>query len=119
MAPVHGKGPSVLRGILEEEMERSARMEARVLKELESMPKGSLQVKVIRGREYLYRCFRDGKKVKSVFVPEGEAAALGALLARRRELEAALRRLAADRRLALRVLGRGRPGAGKGQEEAE
>lgn len=79
-------------------------MEALYLKELESMPKGSLQVKVIRGREYLYRCFRDGKKVKSVFVPRDEAEKIGEGIQRRREIESGLKRLRADRELARKLL---------------
>ena len=95
---------SIIRGILREELDRSQRMEALYIKELESMPKGSLQVKVIRGREYLYRCFRDGKKVKSVFVPRDEAKKIGESIQRRREIESSLKRLRADRELARKVL---------------
>ena len=95
---------SIIRGILREELDRSQRMEALYLKELESMPKGSLQVKVIRGREYLYRCFRDGKKVKSVFVPRDEAEKIGEGIQRRREIESSLKRLRADRELARKAL---------------
>ena len=95
---------SIIRGILREELDRSQRMEALYLKELESMPKGSLQVKVIRGREYLYRCFRDGKKVKSVFVPRDEAKKIGESIQRRREIESSLKRLRADRELARKAL---------------
>ncbi len=95
---------SIIRGILREELDRSQRMEALYIKELESMPKGSLQVKVIRGREYLYRCFRDGKKVKSVFVPRDEAMKIGESIQRRREIESSLKRLRADRELAKKAL---------------
>ncbi len=95
---------SIIRGILREELDRSQRMEALYLKEMESMPKGSLQVKIIRGREYLYRCFRDGKKVKSVFVPRDEAKKIGESIQRRREIESSLKRLRADRELARKVL---------------
>jgi cellulose biosynthesis protein BcsQ len=95
---------SIIRGILREELDRSQRMEALYLKELESLPKGSLQVKVIRGREYLYRCFRDGKKVKSVFVPRDEAKKISESIQRRREIESSLKRLRADRELARKAL---------------
>ena len=95
---------SIIRGILREELDRSQRMEALYIKELESMPKGSLQVKVIRGREYLYRCFRDGKKVKSVLVPRDEAEKIGESIQRRREIESSLKRLRADRELAKKAL---------------
>ena len=95
---------SIIRGILREELDRSERIEVLYLKELESLPKGSLQVKIIRGREYLYRCFRDGKKVKSVFVPRDEAKKIGESIQRRREIESSLKRLRADRELARKVL---------------
>ena len=95
---------SIIRGILREELERSQRMEALYLNELESMPKGSLQVKIIRGRAFLYRCFRDGKKVKSVFIPRDEAEKIGESIQRRREIESSLKRLRADRELARKVL---------------
>ena len=95
---------SIIRGILREELDRSQRMEALYLKELESMPKGSLQVKIIRGREYLYRCFRDGKKVKSVFVPKDEAEKISEGIKRRREIESSLKRLRADRELVRKAL---------------
>ena len=95
---------SIIRGILREELDRSERIEALYLKELESLLKGSLQVKIIRGREYLYRCFRDGKKVKSVFVPRDEAKKIGESIQRRREIESSLKRFRADRELARKVL---------------
>lgn len=98
------KKDSIVRGILREELERSRQMEALYLKELESLPKGSIQIKVIRGREYHYRCFRDGGKVKSVFVPKDKVEKMSEGIRIRREIESSLKRLRKDCALARKVL---------------
>ena len=98
------KKESIVRGILHEEFDRSQQMETLYLKELQSLPKGSLQVKVIRGRKYHYRCFRDGGKVKSVFVPKDKVGKISEDIRMRREIESSLKRLRQDRALVRKVL---------------
>ena len=98
------KKESIVRGILREELERSQQMEDLYLKELESLPKGSIQVKVIRGRKYHYRCFRDEGKVKSVFVSRDKVEKISEDIRIRREIESSLKRLRKDCALARKVL---------------
>lgn len=106
--PDHSARPenkeSIVRGILREEFDRSQQMEILYLKELQSLPKGSLQVKVIRGRKYYYRCFRDGGNVKSVFVPKDKVEKISEAIRMRREIESSLKRLRQDRALVRKVL---------------
>ena len=59
------KEESIIKSILAEEVERSKQMESLYKKELKALPKGSIQMKKIRGKEYPYLCYRVGSKVKT------------------------------------------------------
>ena len=54
----------VIKGVLAEELENSIRMKKSYEEALKKLPKGSLAIKRIRGREYCYLAERVGKKVK-------------------------------------------------------
>lgn len=54
----------VIKGALAEELENSLRMKKEYEAALESMPKGTLAVRKIRGHSYYYLVSRVGKKVK-------------------------------------------------------
>jgi hypothetical protein len=58
----------VLKGVLREELENSERRLAAFEKALQKLPKGSLQRKVIRGREYYYRVYWNPQAQKNIFV---------------------------------------------------
>ncbi len=52
-----------LKGVLKEEIDNAIRLQKRYQQELSCLPKGSLVEKVIKGRKYYYRVYRndDGK----------------------------------------------------------
>ena len=54
----------VIKGVLAEELENSIRMKKSYEEALGKLPKGSLAIKRIRGREYCYLAERAGRKVK-------------------------------------------------------
>ena len=59
---------SVLKGVLEEELERNLQKQKVFSNELAKYPKGSLIVVKVHGDRYLYRKYRDGEKIVSVYV---------------------------------------------------
>lgn len=59
---------SVLKSVLEEELERNIRKQMVFSNELSKYPKGSLVVSNIHGDGYLYRRYRDGNKIKSEYI---------------------------------------------------
>ena len=59
---------SVLKGVLEEELERNLQKQRVFSKELTKYPKGSLVVVKVHGDQYLYRKYRDGDRVVSIYI---------------------------------------------------
>ena len=59
---------SVLKGVLEDELERNLQKQRVFSNELNKYPKGSLIVVKIHGDKYLYRKYREGKKVISFYI---------------------------------------------------
>ncbi|MBR2505447.1 MAG: hypothetical protein IKB70_00700 [Bacilli bacterium] len=65
---------SVLKGVLEEELERNLQKQRVFCNELTKYPKGSLVVVKVHGDQYLYRKFRDGNKIVSIYVGPAKSA---------------------------------------------
>ncbi len=59
---------SVLKSVLEEELERNIHKQVVFSNELSKYPKGSLVVSSIHGDSYLYRRYREGNKIKSEYI---------------------------------------------------
>lgn len=59
---------SVLKGVLEEELARNLQKQRVFSNELLKFKKGSLVIVRIHGDEYLYRKYREGKKIVSVYI---------------------------------------------------
>lgn len=59
---------SVLKGVLEEELERNLQKQRVFSNEFNKFPKGSLVVVKIHGDQYLYRKYRYGDKIVSIYV---------------------------------------------------
>ncbi|MFA6600264.1 MAG: hypothetical protein WCU74_04520 [Candidatus Omnitrophota bacterium] len=53
----------VLKGVLEEERKRLKSAEASYVREIGKLPKGSVQQKRIKDKEYAYRAYRKGARV--------------------------------------------------------
>ena len=102
---------SVLEDVLREEYVRSLRLSHLMEKELATLPKGSVRVRVIRGREYYYLNHREGDRVISDYIPASEVEVVRTMVARRKELKAALKEQERSRKQIERALG-GRPDVG-------
>ena len=74
---------SVLEEILLEEYDRSARMVHVLEAELASLPRGSIMKKNIKGHTYFYLQYREGNRVRSVYVPKADVDALSEQLEKR------------------------------------
>ena len=59
---------SVLKGVLIEELERNLQKQRVFSNELAKYPKGSLVAVKVHGDKYLYRKYRDGVKIVSIYV---------------------------------------------------
>ena len=59
---------SVLKGVLVEELERNLQKQRVFSNELAKYPKGSLVIVKVHGDKYLYRKYRDGHKIVSIYV---------------------------------------------------
>ena len=77
---------SVLEDVLEEEYARSIRLLGLMEQEIGLLPKGSIRMRNIKGREYCYLNYRVGDKVKSDYVPAAKVDELRAKIERRRAL---------------------------------
>lgn len=59
---------TLVAGILEEELERLKSLLRRRTERLSVYPKGSVRIKKIGGREYLYRVYRERSKIISKYL---------------------------------------------------
>lgn len=97
---------SILEEMLKEEYERSLRLSRHIEIELTTLPKGSVRVREIHGREYYYLNHREGSKVKTDYIPASEIDSVRRKIARRKELKAALIEQERSRKQIERALGR-------------
>ena len=97
---------SVLEGVLEEEYARSSRLLGLMEQEIDLLPKGSIRMRNIKGREYCYLNYRVGGKVKSDYVPAAEVDELRTKIERRRALVTAIREQKQSQKQIIRALGR-------------
>lgn len=54
----------IIKGVLEEELQNSLRMQKEYEKAISALPRGALVKKVIKGYSYYYLMMRDGNKVR-------------------------------------------------------
>jgi len=59
---------TIIKGILEDELERTRRMLNTYVEKYNSLKKGSIYVRTIGGSRYSYLSYRDGKKVISEYI---------------------------------------------------
>jgi hypothetical protein len=97
---------SVIEEVLLEEYGRSERVSSALEAELASLPHGSLRERVVDGRTYYYLQYRDGKHVRSDYVKREDAKRVRGLVARRKEVVAALKEQERSRKQIERALGR-------------
>lgn len=85
----------IISSIIAREQMRNENLTAIYLKELESLPKGSIKTKCVNGNSYYYLNYRDGKKVVSKYIGKDEQALreINERLARRKQIEGILKKL--------------------------
>ena len=83
--------PSVLQMVLLEEYSRLLRMIEGINIELQTLPKGYISRKNIRGKETFYLQWREGEKIKSKYVSAKDIDELTKVVNRRQSLEKSLR----------------------------
>ena len=81
---------SVLDEVLQEEYERLSRMRNAMSSEYDSLPKGSLSKKNIRGYECYYLQRREGNKIVSTYVKADEVNDYSEKIEKRRSLKKSL-----------------------------
>lgn len=59
---------TILQGVLEDELQRLLNAEIHYKEIVSALPKGSLSIKKRANNWYVYRVFRDGSKVRFVYV---------------------------------------------------
>lgn len=95
---------SVLNGVIMEEYERLSRIITKVQKEINELPKGYISEKRINGKVYHYLQFREGEKVKSVYLKADKVESYRVLIAHRNELIINLKGLQEDKKRLERML---------------
>lgn len=86
---------SVLSAMVAKEKNRNENMIAEYSRELETLPKGSIKSKTVKGRAYYYLTFRAGDKVVTKYIgkDEGLVVPMRGQLARRKQVEEILKKL--------------------------
>lgn len=97
---------AVLDEILEEEYVRSYRLLEHMEAELVTLPKGSLRTRILKGHEYHYLNYRDGKQVKSDYIPVSILKETQDKVERRKELAHAIKEQKRIQKQIIRALGR-------------
>ena len=90
------KSDSVVFGVLQDELERNRRMQARYHKEIDQLPKGSLFQRKIGEHQYYYLNYRDQSRVVSKYLgklDEKKVEAMRKQVAERKRYEDLLRKL--------------------------
>ena len=91
---------NIITEMLEEELDRNARAQAAYEAERDRLPRGSVCVKTRGSKSYCYLKYREGKRTITEYAgvaPQVEDG-LRAQVARRKEVEAAIRQLKSEQR---------------------
>ena len=95
---------SILMGVLSEELDRLNRQQIAYERDLQDLPKGYISKKNIRGKTPYYLQWRDGGKIVGKYISAEDLPKIEGQIKQRKQLEAALRRVKADRKKLRRVL---------------
>lgn len=96
-----GQWDNVIRGIWDDELERSKRILESKKNRLAELPKGSIHGKKINGGVYYYLCYREKDKIKSEYLGSDpqKVGDLRERIKNRKALELSIRRSMEDIRL--------------------
>ncbi len=86
---------SVLSVLITKEETRNKNMIAEYMRELETLPKGSVKPKKVNGNTYYYLVFRNGNKIVSKYIGKDEesVAVIREQILRRKQVEEILKKL--------------------------
>ena len=99
---------SVIRGVLEEELERNIRMKNRYISELEKLPKGSILLRKIGNQEYYYLKYRENGKSIAKYLGKKNSTAideLDELIKQRKHIEDVIKRITHEENEIVKALG--------------
>ena len=91
---------SVLSVLITKEENRNRNMIAEYMRELETLPKGSVKAKTINGNVYYYLVFRNGNKIVSKYIGKDEEsiAIIREQILRRKQVEEIIKRLMEEKK---------------------
>ena len=101
-----GEKMSVMEEVLLEEYDRSIRISTALEEEIKNLPKGSLQKKVINGKEYWYLQYRENDSIKSDYVKIDNLERIKNDIAKRKSDIVALREQKKSQRMIEKALGK-------------
>lgn len=86
---------SVLSALIMKEETRNKNMIAEYIRELKTLPKGSVKQKIVNGNVYYYLVFRNGTKIVSKYIGKDDksVAIIKEQILRRKQVEEILKRL--------------------------
>ena len=86
---------TVIFGMLQEEKQRNLEMQQTYKEEIEALPKGSIMIKRISGRNYYYLKYRQGSKIRNDYIGKDEIVMqeIKRKLEKRKHLQGVLKRL--------------------------
>ena len=90
---------SIIKHIVEEELERLEKLSAKYKAEIKNLPKGSISKKSRHGRFYVYLAYRENKKIRFKYIGKEsseEAKALEQKIQKRKKYENLLKQLEND-----------------------
>lgn len=87
-----------------QEKQRIDYMLAKYQEALAELPKGTISEKQVKGNTYYYLKYRDGKKIVSKYIGKREIEELRQQIDRRRHIEAMIKSLLEEQKLAAKVL---------------
>lgn len=98
---------TIIRGVLEEELERNSRIKKRYIDEIEQLPKGSILLRKIGNQKYYYLKFRENRKVVSKYIGQENEIDIKELeekIRKRKHIEAVLKNLVLEEKEILKAL---------------
>jgi hypothetical protein len=96
---------SVIKSVIQEELERSVELQDFYSQAIEKLPKGSIVKKLIRNNTYFYLKFRNGNKVHMKYLgkPGDEITKLEKQISERRAHEKTLKELKSEYKILLKM----------------
>jgi len=94
---------AVVDSILDEELQRLAKLQRKYQLAMLKLPSGSISIKVKSGRRYAYRAFRDGSRVITLYIGPVDSAEVAKLMDEVKQRRAAVKEIKAIERDIVRI----------------